>query len=44
MFFGMNIHAGVISYELNILLNYVGIIWPIPPTEENMKEDLNAGH
>ncbi len=35
---------GVISDELNIVLKYVGIIWPIPPLRENMKEDLNAGH
>ncbi len=35
---------GVISDELNIVLKYVGIIWPIPSLRENMKEDLNAGH
>lgn len=35
---------GVISDELNIVLKYVGIIWPIPSFRENMKEDLNAGH
>jgi hypothetical protein len=34
----------VISEELKIVLKYVGIIWPIPPLWENMKEDLNAGH
>ena len=42
--FRMNTQPTGISYELKIQLKHVGIIWPIPPLEEDMKEDLDAGH